>query len=80
MTRSAMSPALAANAGFSRVSTTITTTMMAMVAPMTPKRPVSPVSCPVKKSGTMATAGSTNFVPTVTMPLAATDTVDSVVE
>ncbi len=80
MTRSARSPTRIANAGFHRANPTMRTTAMAMVAPMSAKRPVSPVSRPVMNSGTAATAGSTSFVPTVTMPLAATDTVETVVE
>ena len=41
---------------------------------------MSPVSSPAKNSGMAATAGSTSFVPTVTIPLAATETVDTVGE
>ena len=52
----------------------------AMVAPITANRPASPLSWPEKNSGMAATAGSTSFVPTVTMPLAATETVETVDE
>ena len=52
---------------------------MAIDAPMIANRPVSPVRRPVTNNGTAAIAGRTSFVPTVTMPLAATETVAIVV-
>ena len=53
---------------------------MAMDAPMTAKRPVSPVSSAGEEQGDRGDRRSTSFVPTVTMPLAATETVTTVAE
>ena len=79
MARSSTAPACAAKLGRSRARTTTSTAAMAIDAPMTANRPVSPVRRPVTNNGTAAIAGRTSFVPTVTMPLAATETVAIVV-